>query len=169
MKSFQAFLVLLALFRVTAANAQDYRSIVLNWYTNGVEAGNGAVVMNGLADDIQWWCFGPAGFAMNDYYQGKTGANGVGLFFQRLQNELVVDTQNNFHINQVDVADNVVTVYGLETGQVTDSVRTNAPALQGDTFYNYFTHRLELNGSGQIEKFRCNWGLSDHPYATSPN
>ncbi len=161
------FLVLgLMSFGVSLASAApDYGAIVKNWYEKGVEGGDTQLVMDTLSDDIQWWCFGPAGFTMNDYYQGK---DGVGQFFDRLGNELVVDTAQNFRVHQMDVSGNVVNVYGLEKGTITPFVKQNAPALKGDTFYNYFNHRLELNEQGKITRFRCNWALFDHPVAVAP-
>jgi hypothetical protein len=153
---------------VSEAAAVDYGALTEHWYEDGVEKGNGQVVMDMIADNIQWWCFGPAGFTMNDYYSGKSGAQGVGTFFQRLSTELGADTPENFQIKNVEVHKNVVTVYGIEIRSITDFMRANAPGLKGETSYNYFTHRLEFDLNGRIAKFRCNWALSDTPAPISP-
>ena len=146
----------------------DYLKLAQNWYAEGVQKADVGVVMDGLADDVQWWCFGAPGFAMNGYYSGKQGANGVGTFFQRLVTETQVDDTKDFHPRQWDASGNVVNVQGVEVGPITKYMLERAPALKGDTFFNYFHHRLEFNSAGKIAKFRCTWNLSDRQIDPEP-
>jgi len=174
MKTFSNLILTVALFtqlgtaQAPQSTPLNYQQLAMHWYTDGIQQGNGQLIVSMLSDDIDWWCFGPAGFTMNGYYKGKTGDNPVMNFFQRLNTELTKDTPDNFHLRKVDVTNNVVTVYGLETGAITEFIRNNNPKLQGDTFYNYFNHRLEFNDKGLISKFRCNWSLSDAQLSVEP-
>jgi hypothetical protein len=136
-----------------------------NFYEKGFMQGNLPYILGLLTDDIQWWVFGPPGFACNGFFPGKAA---VQQFFVSLQASLG-DTHTTFHPAEYYASDvpgqpkmAVVTVFGLETG----TIRQWGPSVD-QPFFNYWSHSLYIVG-GKISRFRANFTVIPPNAVPSP-